>query len=71
MKSIEQVIAEHAPALLEKDGVVGVYEGVDPNDVGVIRVAVVKHTRKIVGRIPKEIDGYRIEIVETGPIGPL
>lgn len=69
MKPIEQVIAERAPALLAIDGVVGVFEGMDEDGGIVIRVAVARRHAALEARIPPEVDGYRIEVVETGPIG--
>ena len=70
MKPIEQVIDAHAPALLRIDGVVGVYEGVAENGASIIRIAVARRTRALVAKLPQEVEGYPVEIVVTGPIGP-
>jgi len=70
MKPIEQVIDAHAPALLRIDGVVGVYEGVAENGASIIRIAVARRTRALVAKLPQEVEGYAVEIVVTGPIGP-
>jgi hypothetical protein len=71
MKPIDNVIADHAPALLAIAGVAGVYEEHLEDGSVRIRVAVVARSAAVVAAIPPELDGYPVVIVETGPIGPL
>jgi hypothetical protein len=71
MKSIEEVIAQRAGDWLKLDGVVGIYEGVAPDGVSMICVAVRKETPALAARISSEAGGHRVEIVVTGPIEPL
>ncbi len=70
MKPIDAVIEEHAKEWLRIDGVVGVYEGVAADGAAIIHIAVAKRTRRLVEKLPRELDGYAVEIVVTGPIGP-
>ena len=70
MKAIELVIEEHAPEWLRIDGVVGVYEGAGADGAVIIQIAVAKRSRALLEKLPSEADGYAIEIVVTGPIGP-
>ncbi len=71
MNPIARVIEDHAAALLAIEGVVGVYEGTLPDGRACIHLAVAIRSPELEKRLPAEIDGYPVSIVETGPIGPL
>ncbi len=71
MKPIDRVIQDHAAALLAIDGVAGVFEGTTADGRVCIRVAVAGGFPGLEARIPSQIEGYPVVIVETGPVGPL
>ena len=71
MRPAAEVIAAHAPGLMQIPGVAGVYEGETQAHAPCIRVMVVRRTRELEARLPKELDGYPVEIEETGKIRPL
>jgi hypothetical protein len=71
VKPIDRVIQEHAAALLAIEGVAGVYEGTLAGGGLCLNVAVVVRSPDVEARIPRQIDGYPVMIVETGAIGPL
>ena len=69
-KKIEEVLKQHTDGLMAIPGVVGVGQGLcDGKDC--LKVFVVKITPELEQRIPKEIEGYSVEIVESGEIKPL
>lgn len=70
-RPIENVQEDHTPDLMTLDGVLGTYIG--QNDAGqpCIKVMVRKRTAEIEARIPSELEGYPVEIVESGEIRPL
>lgn len=65
-----QVIEARSPALMAIPGVVGVYEGVSRGDK-VIRVMLATDADSTRRKLPKRLDGYRVEIEVTGPIEPM
>lgn len=67
---ISDAIAKHSPSLMKVPGVVGIYQG-QTNDVDVIRVMVTKITDSLTTRLPKELEGYTVEVEETGEIIPM
>ena len=69
-KSIEQVLKEHTPHLMSIPGVTGTAQG-ELNGKPCIKVYVVKETEELKKQIPKEIEGYSVEIQESGVIKPL
>jgi hypothetical protein len=71
MKTIEQVQEEHTPTLMSLTGVVGTFIGVTADDKPCIKVMVVRRTRELEGRIPSQLEGYPVEIFESGEIRPL
>lgn len=71
MKPVDEVIGERALELLAIDGVVGVYGGTLADGRACIHLAVAVRSAELEERLPREIDGYPVSIVETGPIGPL
>ncbi len=71
MKNIDQVIKEHADSLLTIPGVVGVYRGMDENGRPCVKVMVREKTPRMEDQLPKQIEGYRVVIEETGEIRPM
>ena len=71
MTAIAEVIARHAPELMKHPGVVGVYEGRTSRGATCIRIMVAKRTRELVARLPRTLEGYPVEIDETGVIEPM
>ena len=64
-KTIEEVLEEHTNALMAIGGVVGVGQGLcDGQDC--IKVFVIELTPELQQKIPKEIDGYAVEVEVTG-----
>lgn len=66
-KSIKTVLEENTDFLMSIEGVVGIAQGLC-EDKDCIKVFVTKKTDKIQEQIPKSLDGYMIEIVETDVI---
>lgn len=63
-KAIETVLEQHSPRLMLLPGVVGVGQGAAPAPS--IKVFVVEKTPGLVARIGATINGYAVEIAETG-----
>ena len=64
-KSIEEVLQEHTDRLMALPGVVGTAQGLCSGEP-CIRVFVVEKTDELVKQIPPEIEGYPVDIQETG-----
>ena len=64
-KTIEQALQEHTDSLMAIPGVVGTAQGLCAGKP-CIRVFVVEKTDDIVKQIPAEIDGYLVDVQETG-----
>jgi uncharacterized protein with ATP-grasp and redox domains len=71
MKSIDEVIKVYADSMLAIPGVVGLYHGLDENGESCLKVMVVEKTAELEKKIPKQIEGYPVEIDETGEIKPM
>ena len=69
-RPIEAVLADHTAELLSLPGVVGLYEGARADGAPCIRVMVVARTPELAKRIPRELEGYPVEIEVTGEIRP-
>jgi len=69
-QSLSLVIARHATELMGIPGVVGVYEG-EAEGKPVLRVMVLSRADSTVKRIPKSLEGYDVEVEESGPIKPM
>jgi hypothetical protein len=65
VKSIEEVLREHTDGLMSIPGVVGTAQGIC-NNKPCIKVFVIKKTKDIDQSIPDELDGYPVEVEETG-----
>ena len=69
-KSIEQVLQEHTNSLMTLPGVVGTALGLCAGEP-CIRVFVAEKTGDLMEQIPSEIEGYTVDVVETGPFKAL
>ena len=64
-KTIEEVLKEHTDELMSIPGVVGTAEGLcDGNPC--IKVFVIEITPELEQKIPEELEGYPVEVEETG-----
>jgi len=70
-RPMADVLAAHAPRLMALPGVVGTYEGATRAGAPCIRVMVVKATPALRDSIPSELEGWPVEIEESGEIRPL
>ena len=64
-KPIEQVLQEHTGRLMALPGVVGTGLGLC-DDKPCIRVFVVEATEELLKQIPEEIEGYTVDVQQTG-----
>ena len=69
-KTIEAVLETHSPRLMSLPGVAGVGEGRCAG-APCIKVLVLEKTPELVERIGDAIEGYEVEVVETGEIRAL
>ena len=69
-KTIEQVLKEHAPALMAQPGVVGTAQSLCEGRP-CIRVFVIRRTPELKEKIPKMLEGYPVMLEETGEIRAL
>lgn len=65
--TIEQVLARHTGHLMAIPGVVGVARG-ELHGKPAIQVLVVKATAELRGRLPTTLDGWPVQVVESGTI---
>lgn len=70
-RDIKTVMDAHAAELMAIDGVAAVAVSALEDGTPCIKVYVVKKTDAIARRIPKEIEGYRVVVEESGTIEPL
>ena len=68
-RPIEDVLKEHTPSLMSIPGVVGTAQGLCSGEP-CIRVFVVEKTDQLLKQIPAEIEGYKVDVEETGVIRP-
>ncbi len=64
-KPIEQVLQEHTDSLMALPGVVGTALGLCA-DEPCIQVFVVEATEELLKQIPEEIEGYTVDVQQTG-----
>ncbi len=69
-KTIETVLKEHTGSLMSLPGVVGTAQG-ECAGKPCIKVFVVKKTADLLKQIPAAIEGYAVEVQETGEIRAL
>ena len=68
-RTIEAVFRDHAGRLITVPGVVGTGIG-ERDGLPCIRVFVESATAELTERIPASLEGYSVEVVETGTIRP-
>ena len=68
--SAARVIETHAAEIMAIPGVVGVYQGVTRGDT-VIRVMLAANADSTRRRLPRMLEGYRVETEVSGPIEPM
>ena len=68
---IAKVIEARSAALLAEPGVVGVYEGARDDGSPCIRIIVVRKTPDLEKSLPRDLEGWPVEIEVTGEIRPL
>lgn len=66
-RTIEDVLKEHANNLMAISGVVGTGQGLCEGEP-CIKVFLIKKTQKLEEKIPREIEGYKVKIEETGRV---
>jgi hypothetical protein len=64
-RGIEEVLREHTPGIMAIEGVTGTAEGLC-GDRPCIKVYVARKTPELTARIPSSIEGYPVEVEETG-----
>ena len=69
-KTIEQVLREHTDSLMALPGVVGTAQGLC-DDKPCIQVFVVEATEELLKQIPEEIEGYAVDVQQTGELKAL
>ncbi len=69
-QDIQDVLSAHKPRLLALDGVIGIGRGLC-GGAPCIKVMVLKKTPELAEAIGSEVDGYAIDIIETGEIRAL
>ena len=69
-KTIEQVLQEHTDSLMALPGVVGTAQGLCA-DKPCIQVFVVEATEELLLQIPEEIEGYAVDVQQTGELKAL
>ncbi len=69
-KSIDAVLEQHSPRLLSLPGVVGVGRG-ECDGRPCIKVMVVENTEELAALIGVSVEGFTIEIIESGEIRAL
>lgn len=70
MSNIREIKSRHTPKLMAINGVVGVGIGLLEGEE-VIQVMVAKKTPRLLKKIPGELEGIRINVIETGEIRAL
>lgn len=66
-----EVVERHSRALMAIDGVSGVFVGATPEGSPCIKVLVRDASEPLVARIPQELEGYPVFVVEGGDIRAL
>ena len=70
-RPIEEVLADHDQEILAIPGVTMIYVGADREGQPCIKVGVVTATPEVEERIPKELEGWTVEVEETGEVEPM
>jgi hypothetical protein len=69
-RSIADVLAAHTPELMRIPGVLGTGEGVQRGKPAIL-VLVERVTPEVEARVPATIEGYPVELHETGSVSAL
>ena len=64
-RRLEEVLQEHTDSLMAMSGVVGTAQGLCDGEP-CIRVFVIKKSDELMGQIPPMIEGYPVDVQETG-----
>jgi len=64
-KPIEQVLKENTSRLMDLPGVVGTAQGLCGNDP-CIKVYVAQMTDELGQKLPKQVEGYKVDVEVTG-----
>ena len=64
-RSLEEVLQEHTDSLMAMSGVVGTAQGLCDGEP-CIRVFVINKSDELMTQIPPEIEGYPVDVQETG-----
>lgn len=67
--TIEDVLAAHTDSLMAVDGVTGVGQALCDGQP-CLRIYVLARTPELDARLPDEVEGYPVELVETGQVRP-
>ena len=71
-RDINVVLRAHDKELMAIPGVVGVYVGLLADQkTPCLRVMAMKKTQELERAIPKSLEGYKVEVEETGAIRPM
>jgi hypothetical protein len=70
-KDIMAVVDEHAPRLIQIEGVSGVAVGRLPRGRPCVRIYVVELTDELRAQLPDELEGYPVDIEVSGEFRPL
>jgi len=71
-RDIDAVLRTHDKELLAIPGVVGVYAGLLADQkTPCLKVMVAKKTKDLEQAIPKSLEGYQVELDETGVLRPM
>ena len=69
-RTVTDVLREHTASIMSVPGVVGIGQG-ECSGEPCIQVLVVKKTSELLKQIPSAIEGYAVEVLETGEIKAL
>jgi len=71
MRDINIVLKDHAQKIIAIPEVVGLYVGELTLNKPCVRIMVIKKTKKIIAKIPTDLEGWPVQIDETGEITAL
>lgn len=71
MLSVKEVIEKHSAAIMEIEGVVGIYESLLEDDSPSITIMIIEKNETLLKKLPENLGGYPVIIEETGEIKPL
>jgi hypothetical protein len=69
-KTLEEVLKRYTDELMQVQGVVGTAQGLCDNKP-CIKIFVIQRTKNLEEKLPKSLDGFPVEIEETGEIRAL